>query len=1658
MPGDEKLNNQSQVSEPEVSLDDLIGQASQQASDSKMEQEIGADRRQQMSSAQQSTYTSQEDIDFMKKYDYTDSDIKSTMTKNGLNPFALATSRQDTMDKLGYTIGGGLYKGGLTAVENLGYMMDVPDYFSRVGDMGGMFDSVDQGYSNWLSEGAKDLKGSYDSSHKILGPNAHWWQGSQGIIDSAVGFMVPGGVAGKAIGTLGKGFGASQWMVNLATATATNYAESRGISSGVYDQTYNNMLEMGYSDQEATDAATEDQESFMMANKMMILSDFAILNSALGGTRKASDVIFGGGKESFKTGATNFVADGLNEAGEEVFQGVVENEIVGSTKEEFSRNKIEHDKTYVGRALEDWKQHGEAAFWGFAGAGANKGGIKAVDAVVDLKTGQLSKKETSTKEDYDGFVAGDEPSSERPVYKEPKVLPHKVAGKENGTFVIDGHLYKSSQSKDKYLSDHKKKWESENEEDLSKWNDYDESVKRETKEKAEFANKQAEIEKIKAKDAAQSATGTKEQAIKDIAEFIENDAELERDYQEAIKNGDHSKARDLEDKRMSNIFLRYAERGVANNGQGSVDVLIKTLEEAKAGGNEKASQYLAQIGNEKDQSGMIGSYMKAYNQATKVSKDEGQQRKIAREIFTADRRAKDSAGVVSMIDETLQEKRVDLSNEMSKANPEAPVGTQADIMSLKEEKAALENSRSAENATTLDPIIDNRIKEIDSQIKTHEESISDSDSKISEKEIKSSELGKEISELAKQKADALIANKIYSKQYESLKDGSYHKNRKKNTENSFLEGINKSRSIEELNQYEALVDSARSQKLIGRKGKNNLYEKINEKRNGIQEEFKQREEKLKKLDSNLQRHQKALDRVKDQLATKQSRFDENLEKIANPRSFVSKALPKVMRNIKKRSIKKEAKGEQDSLNESISSLEKVLPTVSKKLREVKEERAELISEQYQDPGIKNAVMKAIMGEEDLTADDWDNLAKVSENDEDASAYRDAAREIREAKRLVEELNNKADNSPSGPITNDGQEKIGTVVVKNREGNEIDVELTSEDSEVDDQMSNVERANNVLRMVRHKSTSYGDSDSTYSEAITDWIESQRDVDKVGKEMIYSLNPSIFKNTDFRENLEKTIIAAKADPKKIIPIMVAISKGTANLGLLKKNSSSVKQYRVFVNEIPMNLSLVDEKGFKVVANVNGEGKNIVGSAPKAFNNSSTEHEVNNSIKLKEKAINSLQNKKIVKTKITEVFKGSRTRKTDEKGLRENENSEQKVFNPLDSLGIKPEESNVLIMTQDGLVTTDKDPVDISIYGTGKDGYAYLVTKDPSGKDSVVRLNPGRVGQQRAQSVLDILNHMTGEYSMSDNIDGKDIVVNGIKGLSIANAMDLLVNTSIKPIENYYKFDINRSGKGTVVSYRDLDTNEIISFPLDKYSMMDENITNSLMSNLEKYPLPTNTDLINTNFKFKNNFEWFGTKFSNNHDTNSFLFSQGNIGVNNTWAIEGEPDYGRPWIGGSLIIDGPQFGESSAKSKPSSESIKKTDKDYGSKNKDNSKLKEAENKFKEVYNLVVKQTNKENPGDVVEALSYLARDINALGGDVTEDQANDLLAVSAEASMTALSMATNVKAIMKGDGFNKEVSESTDEMSLFNENPHIIDIIFKEKDVLYVDEETKKDCIKG
>lgn len=269
-------------------------------------------------------------------------DDGSKYDENKPNDVSYSQYRADNQGwwaKLGTTLLGGTVSGFGTAVEQVGYMLDLADVFDRA--TGGVIDkdNIMSEAGAWIKRIATEEIPTYE--HELpegadLSDHLFRWSSFRGIIDSGVGFGLSGGVAGKIVGGVGKLARMSKAIDFAATrapkiakgidqwsgALVRNLAEGKTMALEVYEtqmEEFAPLIARGLiTEEEAIKRASIDADKFQALNVLMIVSD----KLSFDGIYKMK-VAPGWGKKGFelgKIGGREYLEEGFQKVGQEVVQ------------------------------------------------------------------------------------------------------------------------------------------------------------------------------------------------------------------------------------------------------------------------------------------------------------------------------------------------------------------------------------------------------------------------------------------------------------------------------------------------------------------------------------------------------------------------------------------------------------------------------------------------------------------------------------------------------------------------------------------------------------------------------------------------------------------------------------------------------------------------------------------------------------------------------------------------------------------------------------------------------------------------------------------------------------------------------------------------------------------------------------------------------------------------------------------------------------------------------------------------------------------------------------------------------------------------------------------------------------------------------------------
>ena len=276
---------------------------------------------------------------------------------------------------------GGVASGLMTAVEDLAYIGDIDNHIKRIRD-------VEEVESNWLSDLMKQGKEGLDRVMPIHRMNqdvfdwndpGFYWSSIKGILDSAVGFALPGMAAAKVIGSAQKLARGTKYLNMLRTSERgqqmvnaglsgmiTNYGEGKMMALELFENSMNNMeanllqtnlekrtKEYGtaLSDREIFQMAQEDTQqelnsgareefegiageqadAFIKRNRMFALTDAIGLHGIYKGKNAIRNMLKERNLKTFGNrfitpSSDNLILQGLKEGAEEIGQNILQME------------------------------------------------------------------------------------------------------------------------------------------------------------------------------------------------------------------------------------------------------------------------------------------------------------------------------------------------------------------------------------------------------------------------------------------------------------------------------------------------------------------------------------------------------------------------------------------------------------------------------------------------------------------------------------------------------------------------------------------------------------------------------------------------------------------------------------------------------------------------------------------------------------------------------------------------------------------------------------------------------------------------------------------------------------------------------------------------------------------------------------------------------------------------------------------------------------------------------------------------------------------------------------------------------------------------------------------------------------------------------------
>ncbi len=459
----------------------------------------------------------------MEDYEF-DTSERNEAIQSRDNTRALLAEKQDNWDRFGRALWKGGAKGGLSAIQ---MFTDVADWYD---------DSDMNDTSEWL-QNAKDHISEYNQIYDNPEDefNFGWWaRGLESTIESTIQFAVPGGVAGKGFSALSRAMGArgmlAEGMARLTTALAMNQMETNLMAKQMHKDLYNELLEHGYSTEEADAMAQERTNTFRVANLAMVVPEFFGLQSITGVP------LTGGVKKGLKDKAVGFAKESGWEAVEEIYGDGAQHILTEEAKRDYGLTPISGGSA-LDRSLKWFKEEGwESGFWGAVGGPFQQGSRSLIQYAMDKATGRADFK------DIPEPPAFTETPPPVPKNKLPEVpIPkHQSYTNDKGEAMVkvleeSGEVNYTQEAWDDRKAEIEAEFQTENASLIREWDKYQADLDDYNDKKKESEKARKEWEYATRNRSLRSLTGKKGQAIKDVSKFLNEQASLENEWQQAIE-------------------------------------------------------------------------------------------------------------------------------------------------------------------------------------------------------------------------------------------------------------------------------------------------------------------------------------------------------------------------------------------------------------------------------------------------------------------------------------------------------------------------------------------------------------------------------------------------------------------------------------------------------------------------------------------------------------------------------------------------------------------------------------------------------------------------------------------------------------------------------------------------------------------------------------------------------------------------------------------------------------------------------------------------------------------------------------------------------------------------------------------------------------------
>ena len=1316
------------------------------------------------------------------------------------NENQLFADNQTGLSQVNAALTGGLMKGGLTLLENAGYL----------GDVKGMLDSTDD-MDNWLSEMARSGKEWVDKELPIYrqSPSEVWdlddpaWyaQQIQGLVDSGVGFTLTGfgagAIAGKLANTFAKavsmGVKGEQYMSTLGSAVMTNYAESKMMGLETYDKVYKTALANGKSDEEAQQLGKDAGKEVIINNKVNIITDALQLDLLFKTPKLASAATLP--KENWLlTAGKAPVSEAAEEVSSGAIQTVAEEQGISKAMSQKPRNASEIAKEYLTSS-----QAGLEATLGAIGGQAQKGGIYGAKKVGEA-TGILSKpptKEpvapTKTYQDlaHPGEFTKDEVKvrAENPGDKPLSPLERMMAANPK----MDEKEAKMKTSSDTHAQNAYKA-------SLSVWNKKNDAYQKEVKASDEYTTAKTEheakiaeyennkAEKAKYEDAMKQHAldvqeyerhhGTAPEKLKSkIKDALANNEVFALEKAKAFRNGDFIKAKQIDD----NIFTDLTASVFSTGRSESLKEQLKAvIEDPNTDPKDKnnAREYLTKLPE------METSY-------NVLADKHGQ--KVGHQLFILDQRKKSTQEAVTKLAEKQDPIKNKLTVQIAGGEQLAMSYEQKELISLSSEIDAIENNIKDATKAAFEGGTDNSITEaLTKKIESFRKRKNELENTISEMKIDkvSNEILnrydslEELEKLATDKSDLYYASLIYDRQYKSLASPNFIKNVENKTKSHFIDRASNASSSVELEMLSKQIQGSS----LKENDKTALMDVIAKRLPGIRENEDStshknvmREETKNKVSYIKAKLNNEIDNANADLSDTMSKMFENfMSKIGSPLTEETKE------------VNKKAKSGKPSTDKTSSAILKAMAEVDN-VADTAALLAHGPSGKDKVAKMKRGVAKAIQKEEQkethpevVLPGDSLPLGKVTKGTGKMKSARLGAPlpPLEDVAPLVQdEYGNDANTPPEyweGP-TGLLEGEVDEVYELQQLNTELGI-LQNQELDMTP-VPNTEIAPTSSLIVNPEPLS--DDDSTvvpltvvYTnitdlarkgkydpevDAFERWVENPR-INKVGKKVLLSINFDYL---------------AEQDAKR---------KAAGKTSYVYNNILSKSAIDLTSFDLPVTMTVVDE---------NNEPIKIGEVELKAYLRDNTRKDISEADKAEIRKIKMAVYDAYIKgdkvySKVSSISGGKLLHDTT--GQLETPVLSLKPF-------FRDGVFNILLGDQAGLPGLFKNEKDFDrdfVNTTPKNGgFAYLPVKSANGRPYPLRLNLSRVGEDNAHALYDIFTRMTQGVKSSDYIDG----VEGFDGLTYAEAISMIAFEGPKSATTGFPLHFSNTKKAKTVTFGDV-----------------------------------------------------------------------------------------------------------------------------------------------------------------------------------------------------------------------------------------------------------------